>query len=82
MGRMVQYGALAKYYDRIYSFKDYETEAVRLAKIIHKYGQSGGNKLLDIGCGTGRHISYLKHDFKCIGASSLLGRTWSISKCA
>lgn len=70
MGRMVQYGALAKYYDRIYSFKDYETEAVRLAKIIHKYGQSGGNKLLDIGCGTGRHISYLKHDFKCIGADA------------
>jgi SAM-dependent methyltransferase len=58
---------LAKYYDRVYSFKDYLDEAVRLQNLIIKYLESGGNALLDVGCGTGLHLKHLKDDFVCTG---------------
>jgi ubiquinone/menaquinone biosynthesis C-methylase UbiE len=58
---------LAKYYDRVYSFKDYLDEAVRLQNLIIKYSESGGNTLLDVGCGTGLHLKHLKDDFSCTG---------------
>ena len=58
---------LAKYYDRVYSFKDYLDEAVRLQNLIIKYLKSGENMLLDVACGTGLHLKYLKDDFVCTG---------------
>jgi len=58
---------LSKYYDKVYAFKDYLDEAVRLQNIIIKYVESGGNSLLDVGCGTGLHLRYLKDDFVCTG---------------
>jgi ubiquinone/menaquinone biosynthesis C-methylase UbiE len=61
------YKNLAKYYDLIYSFKDYKVEVKRIKEIIDKYKVSKGNKLLDIGCGTGKHLAYLKNDYFCIG---------------
>ena len=61
------YKKLAKYYDLIYSFKDYKAEVKRIKEIIEKYKKSSGNKLLDVGCGTGKHLEYLKDDFSCTG---------------
>ncbi len=58
---------LAKYYDRVYSFRDYLDEAVRLQNLIIKYAESGGNMLLDVACGTGLHLKHLKDDFACTG---------------
>lgn len=57
----------AKYYDLIYSFKDYEKEAEKIKKLISKYKKSSGKELLDVACGTGRHLDYLKKDFSCWG---------------
>jgi len=57
----------ARYYDKIYSFKDYRTEAECLAAVIHQNLQSGGNRLLDVACGTGCHIEHLKSDFEVEG---------------
>lgn len=54
-------------YDAIYSFKDYEQEAVQLHELIQKYKKSSGNKLLDIACGTGRHIESLGQWYECSG---------------
>ena len=53
----------ARYYDKIYSFKDYQAEAQRLIAIIRDNLRSEGNRLLDVACGTGRHIEYLKEYF-------------------
>jgi ubiquinone/menaquinone biosynthesis C-methylase UbiE len=67
MGKQMLYDKLAKYYDRVYSFRDYLDEAVRLQNLIIKYSESGGNSLLDVACGTGLHLKHLKDDFSCTG---------------
>jgi ubiquinone/menaquinone biosynthesis C-methylase UbiE len=61
------YGKLAAYYDYIYHWKDYKTEVRQIKKLISEYKRSSGNSLLDVACGTGRHISYLRRDFECEG---------------
>jgi len=67
MSKQLLHGELAKYYDRVYSFKDYLDEAVRIQNLIMKYLESGGNTLLDVACGTGLHLKHLKDDFSCTG---------------
>jgi SAM-dependent methyltransferase len=57
----------AQYYDKIYSFKDYRAEAERLVAIIHQHLRASGKRLLDVACGTGRHIEYLKEHFDLEG---------------
>jgi ubiquinone/menaquinone biosynthesis C-methylase UbiE len=57
----------ARYYDKIYSFKDYRTEAQYLTAVIHQHLHSGGRRLLDVACGTGGHIEHLKEDFEVEG---------------
>jgi SAM-dependent methyltransferase len=61
------YKELAKYYDLIYYWKDYKTEAETLKDLIEKYKKSDGNYLLDAGCGTGMHVKHFKDDFSCTG---------------
>ena len=58
----------AQYYDTIYqSMKDYGAEAGKLTAIMQKYCRSAGNRLLDVACGTGVHLSYLKQHFQVDG---------------
>jgi len=61
------YSKTARYYDKIYDFKDYRGEVERLATIIGDNLRSGGNRLLDVACGTGFHIEYLKEHFDVEG---------------
>ena len=61
------YTDLAEYYDRIYHWKDYRKEVSKLRKLIRKHKRSTGNALLDVACGTGEHIRYLRKDFRCVG---------------
>ena len=61
------YKKLAKYYDLIYHWKDYEKEANSIKDLIKKYKKSDGNLLLDVGCGTGKHLEQFKDDFSCTG---------------
>jgi len=58
---------LARYYDQIYHWKDYRKEARKIKTLIQRYKRSPGNELLDVACGTGEHIRYLRDDFSCIG---------------
>jgi ubiquinone/menaquinone biosynthesis C-methylase UbiE len=67
MTKQLLHSELAKYYDKVYSFKDYLDEAVRVQNLIMKYLESGGNMLLDVACGTGLHLKHLKDDFSCTG---------------
>lgn len=58
----------AQWYDTIYlSIKDYGAEAEKLTGFIRAYGRARGNHLLDVACGTGLHLSYLKAHFHVEG---------------
>lgn len=67
MKKQLLYRELARYYDLIYSFKDYRKEVVRIKALISKYKKSEGKDLLDVACGTGHHLNYLKEEFSCMG---------------
>jgi SAM-dependent methyltransferase len=56
-----------RYYDAIYSWKDYKAEAARLSEIISTFKTSPGAALLDVACGTGGHIPYLRQSFTIEG---------------
>lgn len=64
---ILQYGELAKYYDFLYEWKDYAKESRVLLQLIERYKRSPGNSLLDVGCGTGKHIKHLAGRFDCVG---------------
>ena len=61
------YDNFAEIYDLIYNFLDYEKTAKKIKKLILKNKRTEVKTLLDIACGTGRHLNYLKKDFKCTG---------------
>lgn len=75
----MMYKELAKYYDLIYSWKDYKGESKRIKKLIKEYKNSEGKELLDVGCGTGKHLEYLKEEFNCTG-SDLNGEMLDVAK--
>jgi len=64
---ILQYGELAKYYDLQYEWKDYDKETRVLLQLIKRYKKSSGNSLLDVGCGTGKHVERLAKEFECVG---------------
>ena len=51
----------AHLYDLIYSAvgKDYAAEAAMVHAIIERYKCSSGNRLLDVACGSGQHLTHL-----------------------
>ncbi|HEY9180362.1 MAG TPA: class I SAM-dependent methyltransferase [Candidatus Baltobacteraceae bacterium] len=63
------YSQSAKYYDALAGSlgKDYPAEAARIEEIVKERCRSGGNDLLDAGCGTGKHIEQLRDRFSCEG---------------
>jgi SAM-dependent methyltransferase len=58
-----------RYYDAIYSWKDYAGDAARLRLIIAEKARTRkpAATLLDVACGTGMHLSYLQSDFQVEG---------------
>jgi SAM-dependent methyltransferase len=57
----------ADLYDLFYSGKDYSAEVQKLQQLIRKYKLNSGNDLLDVACGTGRHLHFLKRLYNCQG---------------
>lgn len=55
------------YYDRIYADKDYEGEARKLRALITTLLGAERRRLLDVACGTGRHLAYLGAWFEAEG---------------
>jgi SAM-dependent methyltransferase len=49
----------ARFYDAIYSFKDYAAEATKVDALI-KERNPGARTLLDVACGTGMHLEHLR----------------------
>lgn len=54
----------ARFYDAIYSFKDYKKESEVLLDLLADHV---GGTLLDVACGTGKHLEHLRHRFACEG---------------
>jgi len=67
MKTQMLYRELGKYYNLIYHLKDYKKEVEIVKKLLLKYKKSDGKELLDVGCGTGQHLKYLKNYFSCTG---------------
>ncbi len=56
----------ARFYDAIYSFKDYRDEARQVGTLI-RARRPDARTLLDVACGTGHHLQYLKEEFEVQG---------------
>ncbi len=75
---MITFSRSAQYYDALLtaSGKNYARESAVVGELIARYKRSPGNRLLDVGCGTGRHLEYLCERFECEGLDidrSMLG---------
>lgn len=59
----------AAFYDVIYASagKDYMREAQRLHALIEQHKRSPGNTLLDVACGTGKHLAALREHYDVEG---------------
>jgi SAM-dependent methyltransferase len=64
------YGALARYYDRIYAAKDYAGEAAEITRRARRAVGRGPRTLLDVACGTGRHLEWLRREFTVRGSDA------------
>lgn len=53
-------------YDLEYSFKDYAAEAAALTRLVRERSPEA-QTLLDVACGTGKHLEHLRGDFDCEG---------------
>jgi SAM-dependent methyltransferase len=54
------YARTARYYDKLYAFKDYAAESESLLDVIRNRIGSPRPSILDVACGTGLHIAHLK----------------------
>lgn len=54
------------YYDLLYAWKNYEYESDKLKSLIQKYKKSAGNELLEVACGTGKHLPFLQDSFSIV----------------
>jgi SAM-dependent methyltransferase len=63
------------FYDAIYGAmgKDYARESERILEIAREYKLSPGDRLLDVACGTGLHLSYLKEKYQVEGLDLEVG---------
>lgn len=61
------YSKMARYYDKFYSGKDYAGESDRLIELAGLSPTDGSLTLLDVACGTGRHIEHLRGRFAVEG---------------
>ncbi|HVN54976.1 MAG TPA: class I SAM-dependent methyltransferase [Anaerolineaceae bacterium] len=60
------YSHTAQYYDKLYAFKDYRGEAEQVrAAIAARIGAD--RRLLDVACGAGLHLQYLRDHFDVAG---------------
>lgn len=61
------YTSRPELYDLEYSFKDYGAEASALTETIRTRAPRA-RTLLDVACGTGKHLEHLRASFECEGA--------------
>ena len=60
------YDRLVPFYDDVHAFKDYGGEADYLVQVIRRH-HPAAHSLLDVACGTGRHLERLRQEFEVEG---------------
>jgi SAM-dependent methyltransferase len=61
-----EYDRSARWYDKIYGFKDYAAEAEALRSLLEQH-RPGMKRLLDVACGTGEHLRHLRAFYEVEG---------------
>ncbi|MGZ4258166.1 MAG: class I SAM-dependent methyltransferase [Gaiellaceae bacterium] len=56
-------------YDVVYSYKDYAAESARIEQIARAHNPDA-RTLLDVACGTGRHLEHLRTTFETAGVDA------------
>jgi SAM-dependent methyltransferase len=56
-------------YDVVYSYKDYAAESARIEQIARAHNPQA-RTLLDVACGTGRHLEHLRTTFETTGVDA------------
>lgn len=56
----------AEFYDALYRFKDYDAAAEAIDRVIRLH-VPGARTMLDVGCGTGKHLSILRRRYEVQG---------------
>ena len=56
----------AHLYDALYAWKDYEAEAAKVVELVERL-HPGARTLLDVACGTGKHLELLQKRFEVEG---------------
>jgi len=64
------YGRLARLYDLVYADKPYGSEARAVRAVALRYLQRPARTLLDVACGTGRHLEQFARWFDCAGVDA------------
>jgi len=60
------YSQTALLYDALYSFKDYRTATTYIVDLVRTVVPAA-RTLLDVACGTGRHVEFLQEEFEVEG---------------
>jgi SAM-dependent methyltransferase len=61
------YAKSAAYYDAIYDYKNYADEADAIIRLIRSQLASTPVRMLDVACGTGRHLNIFRQQFDAEG---------------
>lgn len=61
------YGVLADAYDVVHAHRPYAEEAAAVRKLAARYARRRGRTLLDVACGSGRHIAQFARWYACTG---------------
>ena len=65
--RPLMFHRLAPYYDDLVGEKDYRSESRTLESLAQRLGRSRGRTWLDVACGTGRHLEFLRRHYSVTG---------------
>jgi len=65
--RSLMFHRLAPYYDDLVDGKDYRRESRALEALARRLVRSRGRAWLDVACGTGNHLSFLRRHYEVVG---------------